>query len=538
MIKIKTCMYLRLSKDDGENVESNSIINQREIIKNYVKKTNLEIVEEYVDDGYSGANFERPEFKNMIEDATNKKFDCIIVKDLSRFGRDYIGAGNFIQKVFPELGIRFIAITDNYDSMIANVNDTHLILPIRNFINESYCRDISNKVKSSQQIKRQNGEYIGAFAPFGYKKSDTEKNKLIIDLTAADIVKKIFELKVKGYSSNAIAGNLNKLSIPSPKTYKEDVGLAFNGGFVSSKGGKWSSKSVNRIITNKVYIGFLEQGKRIRVNYKSDKELKIDPKSWIVVENAHESIISEEMFYIANKMIERDLKNNDNKEPEILAGMLFCKDCESPLIRRTNKYKAVENTYYICANYNKNGKCSRHSIHENAIFGIVSDVLSKYILYNEVLYEQVKKTNFDKIAFNTEFDNLKKEKDKLELMLKSLYADYEDTIISKEEFQMFRMNYRSKIASIDFSIKNRANLEEELKQTLEEKKKWIIDIERFKKCDKLDRLSIVMLIDKILVADDISVEVLFNHSHKLEAISGMIKSQNIDNTPEFMKEAI
>ena len=181
MCKSKACIYLRLSREDGDVEESNSISNQRELIHNYANKQGIEILKEFVDDGYSGATYNRPQFNEMIKSLENKEFDTLIVKDLSRFGRDYIGAGRYIQKIFPDMQVRFISITDNYDSQNADMNDTHLILPIKNFINDSYCRDISNKVRSAQKVKREKGDYIGAFAPYGYKKNRENKNKLEID---------------------------------------------------------------------------------------------------------------------------------------------------------------------------------------------------------------------------------------------------------------------------------------------------------------------------------------------------------------------
>ena len=199
----------------------------------------------YIDDGYSGANFNRPNFKEMINDAYDKKFDTIIVKDLSRFGRDYIEVGKYIQRIFPENGIRFISVNDNYDSKSADMNDTHLILPIKNFINDSYCRDISNKVKSSQKIKREKGDCISAFAPYGYKKSEENKNKLVIDEHAAPNIKNIFDMKLLGYSSKAIADELNHLVVLTPRKYKESQGFKCNG-FQNIKGGNWSAKAVNR----------------------------------------------------------------------------------------------------------------------------------------------------------------------------------------------------------------------------------------------------------------------------------------------------
>ena len=174
-----SCMYLRLSKEDGDNNESNSINNQRDLIKTFSRENNIEIVREYVDDGYSGSSFIRPAFKQMINDLNEGKFNTIIVKDLSRLGRDYIESGRYIQKIFPSMGVRFISINDNYDSAKANVNDTHLIVPIKNFINDSYCRDISVKVKSFKKMKQKNGEFIGSFTPFGYKKDPRSEERRV-----------------------------------------------------------------------------------------------------------------------------------------------------------------------------------------------------------------------------------------------------------------------------------------------------------------------------------------------------------------------
>ena len=364
MFKNKACIYLRLSKDDGMSSESNSITNQRELILSYVKNNEMEIVKEYVDDGYSGTNYDRPALKNLMEEISkkNRAFDIIIVKDLSRFGRDYIGAGTYIQKIFPQLHIRFISINDNYDSKNADMSDTNLILPIRNFINDSYARDISNKVKSSQKMKREKGEYIGSFAPYGYKKSEENKNKLIVDENVSDIIKSIFDMKLQGYSSKAIAEELNDLGIDSPKIYKENQGLNYKGGFKVKKGRNWSAKAINRIIENEVYIGTMLQGKSATINYKNKKQIEKDKRDWVKVEHTHEGIISKEVFYIANRMLKRDLYNTKDKKTDLFSGMLFCKDCNSPLVRRVVKYKEKEQVFYICSKYNKEKSCTRHSM--------------------------------------------------------------------------------------------------------------------------------------------------------------------------------
>ena len=331
----KACMYLRLSREDGDSMESNSISNQRQIIQTYAKVNSLNIISEYVDDGYSGSNFERPEFKKMIQDLEEGKFSTIIVKDLSRFGRDYIESGKYLQKVFPEKGVRFISVNDSYDSENADMSDTHLILPIRNFINDSYCRDISMKVKSAKDVKRKNGEFIGAFAPFGYKKSLENKHLLVVDEEVSHTIKRIFQMKIEGYSSKAIADFLNSIGATTPAGHKENQGKKHATGFVI-KEAKWDAKMINRIIENKVYIGVLEQGKTTKLNYKSKKEIDVHEDDWICIDNAHEAIVSKSTFALANKMLLRDLKTSKEK-PSLFAGMLYCADCGSALVRRRVK---------------------------------------------------------------------------------------------------------------------------------------------------------------------------------------------------------
>ena len=517
-------MYLRLSKEDGEKVESNSISNQREIINLYVKRNQITMVKEYVDDGYSGANFDRPNFKEMIKDAYDKKFDTIIVKDLSRFGRDYIEAGKYIQRIFPENGIRFISVNDNYDSKSADMNDTHLILPIKNFINDSYCRDISNKVKSSQKIKREKGDFISAFAPYGYKKSEENKNKLVVDEQAAPNIKNIFDMKLLGYSSKAIAGELNHLGVLTPRKYKESQGFKCNG-FQNIKGGNWSAKAVNRIIENEVYIGNTLQGKSITLNYKNKKQIEKEKEEWIRVEDTHEAIVSKEVFAIANTMLKRDLNNSRGKDRiDIFTGMLFCKECGSSLIRRTVKYKEREEVFYICSKYNKEKSCSRHSIKEETLIKAVSKIIKSYIEFNKKLYSKVQLIDINRNLKDNQIPILKREKAMTEELLSSLYLDLKEDVISKEEYHLFRKNYMEKLTKLDESIEYRLKRQEDTKYKIDENKSWIIDINRYKNLSEIDRLSVVMLIDKIFISEDKKIDVRFNHTEELSLLEEMTKA--------------
>ena len=528
-------MYLRLSKEDAEAVESNSISNQRELIKSYIKGKDIELIGEYVDDGYSGANFKRPGFNRMIDDAYEKKFDTVIVKDLSRFGRDYIGAGRYIQRIFPQIGVRFISVNDNYDSKHADMSDTHLILPIKNFINDSYSRDISSKVKSSQRVKRMNGEYIGAFAPYGYKKSEENKNKLVIDENVKNIIKAIFDMKLQGYSSKAIGDELNGLGIDSPKIYKEKQGLNYKGGFETIKGGRWSAKAINRILENKVYIGMMQQGKSATISYKNKKQLEINPSDWISVENTHEPIVSEEVFHIANILLKRDFNTKANQQTELFAGMLFCKDCNSPMVRRTVKTNRSTDIFYICSKYNKEKTCTRHSIKQKALEETITGLLKQYISFNEKLYGIVKNINFNVDIKDSQIAILQREKEMTENLISSLYTDLEEDVITKEEYQLFRKNYLEQLSKLEENIKNRLEKQKDIKDSIQKNKNWIIDIKKYKELSKLDRLSLVMLIDRILIGENKEIEVIFNHAQKLEMIEEITKEKSNENMAYFFE---
>ena len=540
MFKNKACMYLRLSKDDGINSESNSITNQRELIQSYAKNNEIELVKEYVDDGYSGTTYDRPALKDLMEEISkkNRAFDIIIVKDLSRFGRDYIGAGTYIQKIFPQLHIRFISINDNYDSKHADMSDTNLMLPIRNFINDSYARDISNKVKSSQKMKREKGEYIGSFAPYGYKKSEENKNKLIVDENIRDIIKSIFDMKLKGYSSKAIAEELNDLGIDSPKVYKEKQGLHYTGGFKAVKGGNWSAKSINRIIENEVYIGTMLQGKSATINYKNKKQIEKDKRDWVKVEHTHEGIISKEVFYIANRMLKRDLYNTKEKKTDLFSGMLFCKDCNSPLVRRVVKYKEKERVFYICSKYNKEKSCTRHSMKKEDLEEILTGIFEGYLVFHENLYQKIQTIDITKNIVDTQIGILQREKEMTQELLSSLYADLEEDIISKEEYQMFRKNYLEQITKLNENIEHRRKKQEAAKERIKNNEKWLIDIKKYKALTKPDRLSIVMLIDKILIGEDKEIEVIFNHQEEVAFLEAMANSREEKTVRKFVESEV
>lgn len=275
---IRAAAYLRLSIEDGDKAESNSIGNQRELIQNFVaERPELHLVGEYADDGYTGTNFERPGFTQMMEDIQSDKINCIIVKDLSRLGRNYIEMGKYLERIFPMMGIRFIAINDNYDNANTESSDSDsIVVPFKNLLNDSYCRDISIKVRSQLDIKRRKGEFIGGYAVYGYSKDEQNKNRLVVDEYAADIVRSIYRRKLEGMSANSIADQLNSEGVLAPSEYKRLCGLNYHSGFKTGTHAKWQAIQVLRILKNEVYTGTMVQGKRQKINYKIKKIRDVD----------------------------------------------------------------------------------------------------------------------------------------------------------------------------------------------------------------------------------------------------------------------
>ncbi len=312
MKQYKTGIYLRLSKDDG-NSESSGIESQRILLREYAEEHGFEIVKEYCDDGYSGTGFDRPAFKKMLSDAESGKIDLILVKDLSRLGRDYIRTGSYIEEYFPQHDIRFIAVNDSYDTENAEMSE---LAPFKNVINEMYARDISRKIRSALYAKMRSGKFVGNFPPYGYKK---ESGKLYPDNDeAADTVKRIFEIAAKGVTADKIAEQLNLSGILSPLDHRCKIqGRPL-------PGIKWTGGAVRKIVRNPVYCGTLVQGKTRKTSFRSRTSKSVPPEQRFVCKNCHQPIVSENTFSLANRLISID-RNSQKKSP--LGGFVRCGEC-------------------------------------------------------------------------------------------------------------------------------------------------------------------------------------------------------------------
>lgn len=504
--------YLRLSRDDGDidgsiKAESNSISSQRELIHSYVKEhKDMELFDIYVDDGYSGVTFERPEFMRMMEDIRSGKVNCVIVKDLSRLGRDYIEAGRLIQKTFPAFHVRFIAVTDNFDSYTADFNTRSLILPVKNFMNDSYCRDISMKVKSHQKTKREQGKFIGAFAVYGYQKSREDKNKLCPDSYAAEVVRKIFAWKQEGMSTLAIAQRLNGLGILSPMEYKKSLGERFSTGFRTNITAKWSAVAVKRILTNEIYTGVMVQGKHEKVNYKVNKTVIKPKEEWVRVEGTHKAIISSEDFAIVQKLLQVDTRAKAGAEcAHLFSGLLFCGDCKEPMIRRVNRYKDGSKVYFICPTRNRGQGCTRHSILEETLKAVVFQVLQVYVSVfldtgSQREYIKEMQVDFEEVSkFDKEMERLRKEQENYMDLMAGLYGDLKTGLLTEEDFRSFGAIYKKQYEETKKAI---GKQEEMVKQLFRNGIASGIRLERFQEAmelTSLDRDTLLSFISRIEV---------------------------------------
>ena len=509
-------LYLRLSRDDGDKEESNSITGQRELLRDYIsQRPEFREYAVRVDDGFSGSTFERPSFQKMIEDVKAGRTDCIIVKDLSRFGRNYLDAGEYIEKIFPFLGVRFIAVNDNYDSLGDKKASDDLIIPFKNLINEAYCRDISVKIRSQLEIKRKNGQFLGSFAAFGYLKDEQNKNKLVVDQYAADIVRDIFKWKLEGVSPQDIADALNKLGVLSPMEYKRSLGMKFTTSFKTNAKAVWSAGTVIRVLKNPIYTGVLVQGKETTPSYKVHKRVTKDESEWSVIEDSHEAIISKIDFDSVQKVLKCDTRRSPGgKAVGLFSGMIFCGDCGASMVRKTVPAGEKKYVYYVCSAHKQDKSCSPHRIRDNALEEIVLDSLKQHISEVVDMRELLEITDTAPLRtaqaqkVQRQLDKKHEEYEKLQKLLMSLYENLADGIIDREEYTRLKA---SVTARADEAEKQMDALREQLEDIHNHgtENAWMNEFIKRQGLTTLDRAVVVALIDKILIHSNDVVEIIY-----------------------------
>ncbi len=522
-------MYIRISKDDAERSESYSISNQRELIQSYVKShPEINLCSERVDDGFSGVSFERPAIQGLFKDVKAGSINCVIVKDLSRFGRNYIETGRYIEQIFPFMGVRFIAINDNYDSATTKSGADSIIVPFKNLINDAYSRDISIKVRSQIEVRQKRGDYIGSFPVFGYMRSEDDKHRLVIDDYAADIVKKIFIWKKSGMNNQKIAEKLDEQSIPSPLEYKTLQNWTFSTTFKLKPQAKWSAVAVSRILKNEVYTGTMVQGKESTTNYKVKKRIKKSKEEWVRVENTHEAIISKEDFELVNKVMLADTRTKPNAdELYIFSGLMRCDECGSNMIRKPVKSNGKEYYYYICSG-NKHDKsvCSNtHRISERHLIQCTFEILKHHIAavskLNELL-EYIKELPMEDSKVKKIDTMIMAIREKLKSYQKlkhSLYEDYKADILSKDDYLEMKKDYESLCIGLEKSLADLEHQSSDLLAKTNTHSEWVELFKKHENITELSRATIISLVDKIVIIDSKRMRIYFSYQSEFEMIS-------------------
>ncbi len=520
-------LYCRLSVEDNSAGESNSIQSQKIILNNYVSSLADAVCGKvYVDDGYSGSNFDRPDFKKMIADVEKGHINCVIVKDYSRFGRDYIDVGWYIEKYFPDKDVRFISVNDSHDSLNIE-NQSDLQMPIMNMFNDIYSRETSKKVRSGLKARKQQGKFIGAFAPYGYKKSSEDKNKLVIDENVAHIVKQIFNWRVEGYSTYAINNKLNVLNIPTPTQYKDSIGIKHNAANVKArKASSWEEATVRSILANEVYAGNIVQNKSTTRNHRTKKKKLLDESKWIRVENTHEAIVEMEMWTKVQSMVSKRTKiSQKTGKLNIFAGVIRCADCGYTMAKTTNGHGGVG---YTCTTHRSDKSlCSTHRISDSvlkeSLFAAIMLQVRLAIDVAQILEVLKKSDAYDSKVkiYNNTIENLTKESELKVRLLKGLYFDLKKELITEDEYRELKSDLEVDLLKLENQLK-----EVEKDKPTDEFSKELTSIEvlsKFKDKKELTRDMVNELIDCIYINDDKSIRVDFKFADELDEVVKMIQ---------------
>lgn len=512
----RAALYIRLSREDGDKAESDSVINQKRLLTHFAdSQPDIESYECYVDDGYSGANFNRPDFLRMMTDVYAGEIDCVIVKDSSRFGRNASESGRYIGEVFPRLRVRYIAVNDAIDSgRSQGVAIDFLNNSMRGMINEYYVAANSESIRSTLDMERRRGLFIGSFAKYGYKKDPADHHKLLIDDDAAEVVRMIYEKYLGGAGMRSIVRFLNDSGIPNPSTYKRQSHPTYKTHSIGNST-LWSDKTVRRILQDEMYIGNMVQGKNRKVSYKDKAVIALPQEEWIRVRDTHEAIIDKEDFDRVQRMLNGHSKMSPvSGEISLFSGLLRCADCGHALIKKVNHNPDKTYVYYRCSTYCKcKSACSAHSIRYEKLYDTVLAAIQKMIEIavdaDEVLQKlQSKHKNDNNVNLQTQIESQERELQRVKQMLADLYPDYKSGILNADQYLMNKEKYERQQQQLEASIDNlkeSANGPDVPPQTND-------FVEHFKHHGNISALTrplLTELIDHINVKEKNDIEIVF-----------------------------
>lgn len=493
----KVAIYVRLSKEDREKLNKNdnseSIINQKRMLLSHCEKEGWSVYHIYNDEDFSGSDRERPEFNKMIKDAKEHKFDIVLCKTQSRFARDMEYVEKYINTLFPIWGIRFVGLVDNADSENkANKKSRQ----INSMVDQWMLEDLSENIKATLKTKRRQGLWVGAFAPFGYVKDPNNKNHLVIDEEAAQIVRHIFDLYLNGYGINSLARKLNDEQIPNPSTYKKSKGQSFHGECSDI----WSPYSVHRILKNEVYIGNTVQGKTESISYKSTKKKLKNKEEWDIVKETHEPIIDLDTFNLVKETLSKNIRSTKTGMASIFANKLRCLRCGSSM----RSQKTNTGRYYTChVHYVAPSKCEgtyiSSSVLERTVLNEIQKLYNSYIddaeIENQLNFTDNSRIQIERIS--KQIESINKEIAKVQSRFKSLYYDKVDGIITQDEFSVLNEDCKSKENSLQKQLNELSDEIERINQRQAHADNVKDIISEFKNIKKLDRYTVQTLIDYI-----------------------------------------
>lgn len=439
----RVAIYCRLSKEDAEKqTESESIQNQKALLLRYAEEQNWQVSGIFSDEDYSGADSERPAFRDLLRKAEAGEFEIVLCKTQSRFTRDMELVERYLHGLFPRLGLRFIALLDHVDTAQQGNKKAR---QINGLINEWYLEDLSENVRAVLSTKRRAGQYIASFALYGYRKMQTDKHKLEIDPEAAAVVRQIFALALSGFGKQGIAAQLNKQGIRNPTSYKQDCGEAYVNGAQRSSEGLWSRTTVGRILRERMYTGDLVQGRRRRLSYKSKQLLALPPEAWIVVPDTHEAIIDRVSFEAVQALLDGRTKTDGRGAVQPLGGKLRCMACGSGMSKSTTQYKGERRSYLRCRKHAQDKTlCSSHALRLDHLESAVLARLCEHIASldeGERLVLQEQKLPDTKVQ-TREVEGIVRELARRDTALRTLYLDKAEGLLDAADFQSLQSSYR------------------------------------------------------------------------------------------------
>ena len=533
-------LYIRLSKEDGHDV-SLSVENQKQALLHYLENSeeDLKLIDIYIDDGRTGTDSDRFDFQRMLKDIEDKKVNCVIVKDLSRLSRNYAEAGLYLEQFFVENDVRFISLSlPALDSYLRPDEIGSLATAMQNIMNDDFCRQTSIKIRGIFNIKRDEGLFIGAFAPYGYLKDPENKYHLIVDENTADTVRDIFRWFLSGESKMGIAKKLNDLGILNPSEYKKSIGLNYRNPNDVHKATYWSMRTIDMILKNQMYIGDMVQGKGKIKSYKIHKHVPVPEEEWFIVPGTHEPIITSETFYKAQELLKRDTKvANNSHKLYLFSGLLRCADCGKAMHRATTG----DYVYYSCRTYKERSKkaCTKHTIREDRLEKAVLKAINTQLALVEdieIMIKEIENAPSTKKVFerlNKAFEQKEKEIYKINLIRDGLYTDWKSGDITKDDYIRLRKSYDEQLEELKNSL---VKLKEEINAfngDLQLGTPYFQFFKKYQQVDKLERGLLLELIDTIYIYEGNQIEIKFKFADQQKHILALIKEYQKTKTKKF-----